>query len=87
MYYLHKFFKTASESYIVIPWMVKAFSVTYCKSDYASLFLEVLNAHIATLTKESLDDIFLFFKNIWELQIYDSVPSNLLTIESRQNQT
>lgn len=63
--------------------MVKAFSVTTCKNckgDYASLSLEVLNAHIATLTKESLDDIFLFFKNIWELQIHDSVPSNLLTI-------
>ena len=45
--------------------MVKAFSVTTCKNckgDYASLSLEVLNAHIATLTKESLDDIFLFQK-------------------------
>ena len=59
------FFKTASESYIVNTQMVKAFSVTTCKNckgDYASLSLEVLNAHIATLTKESLDDIFLFQK-------------------------
>ena len=68
--------------------MVKAFPVTNCKSDYASLFLEVLNAHIATLTKESLNDTFLFQKYFWKcLQIHDSVPSNLFTMESRQNQT
>ena len=42
--------------------MVKAFPVTNCKGDYASLFLEVLNVHIATLTKESLNDTFLFQK-------------------------
>ena len=47
--------------------MVKAFLVTNCKSDYASLFLEVLNAHIATLTKESLNDTFLFQKYLREL--------------------
>ena len=68
--------------------MVKAFPVTNCKGDYASLFLEVLNVYIATLTKESLNDTF-YFKNIlrevsagtW----FCSVKP--LTIESRQNQT
>ena len=65
--------------------MVKAFPVTNCKGDYASLFLEVLNVHIATLTKESLNDTFLFQK--YFEKIHDSVPSTLFTMESRQNQT
>ena len=61
---------------------------TNCKSDYASLFLEVLNAHIATLTKESLNDTF-YFKNILREVSAGTWFCSFkpLTIESRQNQT